>query len=115
MTRLPLQRTRFNRALERLAALLLGNMRGSWRYRSTVLLALLLGFYGGSNVTAYFLVSFPGGRPLAVVLMLVLVELLVRLRGRLAPSQPGLGWVVLDNLRIGAVYAVVLEAFKLGT
>jgi hypothetical protein len=39
----------------------------------------------------------------------------VRLRGRLAPSQPGLGWVVLDNLRIGAVYAVVLEAFKLGT
>ena len=115
MTRLPLQRTRFNRALERLAALLLGNMRGSWRHRSTVLLALLLGYYGGSNVTAYLMVSFPGGRPLAVVLMLVLVELLVRLRGRLATTQPGLGWLVLDNLRIGAVYAVVLEAFKLGT
>jgi len=26
-----------------------------------------------------------------------------------------LGWLVLDNLRIGLVYAVVLEAFKLGS
>lgn len=115
MTRPALQRTRFNGALERLGSLLLGSLGGNWRHRSTVLLALLLGFYAGSNLTAYVLLLIPGGRPMAVLLMVLLVELLVRLRGRLLRSQPPLGWVVLDNLRIGAVYAVVLEAFKLGT
>ena len=115
MTRLPLQRTRFNRAFEQLGALVLGNIRGNWRYRSSVVLALLLGFYAGSNVTAYVVVRLPGGRPMAVLLMVLLVELVVRLRGRLAAPQPGLGWVIVDNLRIGMVYAVVLEAFKLGT
>jgi hypothetical protein len=115
VTRLPLQRTRFNRALERLGGLLLGNLRGNWRYRSSVVLALLLGFYAGSNLTAYVLLLLPGGRPMVVLLMVLLVELVVRLRGRLVTSQPGLGWVIVDNLRIGMVYAVVLEAFKLGT
>jgi hypothetical protein len=49
---------------------------------------------------------------LAVVLAL---EVLVRLRGRLVTGEPPLVWRLLDNLRIGLVYAVVLEAFKLGT
>ncbi len=115
MTRLPLQRTRFNRALEQLGSLLLGNLRGNWRHRSTVLLSLLLGFYAGTNLTAYVLVLMPGGRPMAVLLMVLLVELIVRLRGRVVKTAPGLGWVVVDNLRMGVVYAVVLEAFKLGT
>jgi hypothetical protein len=30
-------------------------------------------------------------------------------------ERPGLGWIVADNLRLGLVYAVVLEAFKLGS
>ncbi len=115
MTRQPLQRTRFNRALEQLGSQVLGNLRGNWRFRSTVVLALLLGYYTGSNLTAFVLVRTPGGRPMVVLLMVLLVELIVRLRGRLVSSQPGLGWVVIDNLRIGVVYAVVLEAFKLGT
>ena len=115
MTRLPLQRTRFNRAFEQLGSLVLGNIRGNWRSRSSVLLALLLGFYAGSNLTAYVLLVLPGGRPMAVLLMVLLVELVVRLRGRLVTVQPGLGWTIVDNLRIGMVYAVVLEAFKIGT
>ena len=40
---------------------------------------------------------------------------IVRLRGRLVSQTPGLAWVITDNLRIGLVYAVVLEAFKLGS
>ena len=115
MTRPPLQQTRFNQALEQVGGLVLGSLRGNWRHRSTVLLALLLGFYAGSNVTAYVMIVTPGGRPMAVLLMVLLVELIVRMRGRLVSSAPGLGWVVADNLRIGVVYAVVLEAFKLGT
>ena len=115
MTRSNLQPTRFNRAIERLVAQLLGNLRGNWRLRSSVVLALLLGFYAGSNLTAFVLLRIPGGRPMAVLTMVLLVELVVRLRGRLVRATPGIGWVLVDNLRIGMVYAVVIEAFKLGT
>jgi hypothetical protein len=47
--------------------------------------------------------------------MVVVVELMIRLRSRLIRGRPPLGWVLCDNLRIGAVYSVVLEAFKVGT
>ncbi|MCP9927570.1 DUF565 domain-containing protein [Cyanobium sp. CH-040] len=111
----PLQRTRFQRLSEGLAELIAGQLRGSWRHRSAVLLALLLGFYAGGNVTSYVLPLFPGGRPAMVLAVVVLLELVVRLRGRMVRDQPGLGWRVVDNLRLGLVYAVVLEAYKLGT
>jgi hypothetical protein len=91
-----LQTTRFQRFSAALGGAVIGQLRGSWKHRSAVLLALLVGFYAGGNITAY-------------------VELLVRLRGRLVISEPPLLWRVLDNLRIGLVYAVVLEAYKLGT
>jgi hypothetical protein len=120
VTRLPIQstrfqRTRFQRFSERLAAVVLGNWQGNWRHRSAVLLALLAGFYLGSNLTAFLLIYFPGGRPSLVFVLVVLLELVVRLRGRLVSQSPGLAWVITDNLRLGLVYAVVLEAFKLGS
>ncbi len=94
---------------------MLGQLRGSWKYRSAVLLALLLGFYAGGNLTAYVMPLFPGGRPALVLAVVLVLELLVRLRGRMLSGEPPLVWRVLDNLRVGLVYAVVLEAFKLGT
>jgi hypothetical protein len=30
-------------------------------------------------------------------------------------AEPSLAWVLVDNLRMGATYAIVLEAFKVGT
>jgi dolichol kinase len=110
-----LQTTRFQRFSEAVGSAVIGQLRGSWKHRSAVLLALLVGFYLGGNLTAYVLPLFPGGRPLMVLALVVLLELVVRLRGRLVEEQPGLGWRVADNLRIGLVYAVVLEAYKLGT
>jgi hypothetical protein len=110
-----LQPTRFNRLSEAVAAAVLGNLRGSWRYRSVVLLSLLGGFYAGGNLTTYVMLVFPGGRPMAVLGLVLALELVVRLRGRLVRERPGLGWVMADNLRIGLVYSVVMEAFKLGT
>jgi hypothetical protein len=115
VSRLPIQSTRFQRLSERVTAVVLGNWRGNWRHRSAVLLALLVGFYAGSNLTAYFVIVFPGGRPALVLALVVLLELIVRLRGRLVSQIPGLAWVITDNLRLGLVYAVVLEAFKLGS
>ena len=111
---LPLQCTRFDGLQRRLGGLLLGGFRGSWRRRSLAVLALLLGFYAGENITALWLERV-GQRPVVVLLLVLLLELMVRLRTRLVGERPGLGWILTDNLRLGVVYAVVLEAFKLGS
>lgn len=115
MTRLPLQQTRYQRLQQALMEELFAGWRGSWRVRSLQLLALLGGYYLASNLTVVVLDHIPGGRPSVVLLMVLLVELLVRLRSRMVRGRPPLGWLMLDNLRLGAVYSVVLEAFKLGT
>ena len=114
MTRLPLQRTRFDRLQRRIGTAVFGSFQGSWRRRSLAVLALLLGFYCGQNVTALWLERI-GQRPVVVLVLVVLLELVVRLRSRFVGDRPGLGWVIADNLRLGLVYAVVLEAFKLGS
>ena len=115
MVRLVPQSTRFERFAKALAAALFGQLRGSWRRRSALVLALLLGFYAGNNVTAYLLWRMPGGRPAMVLATVLILELIVRMRGRWVRETPPLAWILLDNLRIGLVYAVVLDAFKLGT
>jgi hypothetical protein len=111
---LPLQRTRFDGVQRRAGDLLLGGFRGSWRRRSLAVLALLLGFSAGENITALWLEQV-GQRPVVVLLLVLLLELMVRVRTRVVGERPGLGWIVADNLRLGLVYAVVLEAFKLGS
>lgn len=110
-----LQTTRFQRFSAAVGNAVIAQLRGSWKHRSAVLLALLVGFYAGGNITAYVLLRFPGGRPALVLAVVLALELLVRLRGRMVSGEPPLLWRVLDNLRIGLVYAVVLEAYKLGT
>lgn len=115
MGRLPLQSTRYNQVQAAVAQTLGAGLGGSWRARSLQMLALLLGFYLGANLTTYIIVRLPGGRPGAVLLVVLLVELVIRLRSRLVRGRTPLAWVLCDNLRIGAVYSVVLEAFKVGT
>ncbi len=114
MTPPKLQSTRFELLLGQLVRSLVGNWRGNWRRRSLGLLALLVGLYAGSNLTAYYL-QMIGHRPVVVLIWLLVIEIVVCLRSRLVEEDPSLAWIVADNLRIGLVYAVVLEAFKLGS
>ncbi|MEB3183027.1 MAG: DUF565 domain-containing protein [Cyanobacteriota bacterium] len=113
---LPPQQTRYAALERRLASGLIEQLRRSWRGGSLALLALLLGYYAGQNLLTILVMRFPGGRPMVVLLMVLATELLVRVRSRMPtdPERP-LGWVMLDNLRIGVTFACVLEAFKLGT
>lgn len=110
------QQTRYAQFEQRLAGGLVTQLRRSWRGGSLALLALLVGYFVGQNLLSMLLLRLPGGRPLLVLCLVLATELVVRLRTRLldAPERP-LAWVMLDNLRIGATYAIVLEAFKLGT
>jgi hypothetical protein len=47
--------------------------------------------------------------------LLLFFEALIRLRQRYAGQQPGLVWIAIDNFRIGFLYLIVLEAFKIGS
>lgn len=114
MTPPPYQATRYEGLQRRLGDQLLGLFRGSWRRRSLAALALLAGFYAGQNITALWLERI-GLRPPVVLAMVLLLELMVRVRTRMVGARVPLAWLMLDNLRIGVVYALVLEAFKLGS
>jgi hypothetical protein len=112
----PPQRTRYAAFERRLGRSLLGQLRRSWRHASLALLSLLMGYFLSQNLISLLLVRVPGGRPAVVLTLVLSMELLVRSRTRVARSEEKpLLWVMLDNLRLGATYAVVLEAFKLGT
>ena len=113
---IPPQRTRYAAFERRLGRSLLGQLRRSWRHASLALLSLLMGYVLSQNLISLLLVRVPGGRPAVVLTLVISMELLVRLRTRVARSEEKpLLWVMLDNLRLGATYAAVLEAFKLGT
>ena len=56
-----------------------------------------------------------GQRPFVVLSMVIVVELLVRARTYVKREPWPIGWLAIDNIRIGAVFSVVFEAFKLGS
>ena len=115
MTPPPFQATRFDRLQRQLGEALFGSLRGSWRRRSLAALALLGGFYAGQNFAALWLEHI-GLRPVVVLVLVLLIELVIRLRSRLVgEGRVPLAWLMLDNLRIGLVFALVLEGFKLGS
>jgi len=110
-----LQVTRYARFQRRVGTHLSQALVGSWRRRSGGLLSLLFGFIVGSNVTMYWFQKSGQQRPFAVLMVVLVLEMQVRLRSRVRIDQWPLSWLALDNLRIGTVYAVVFEAFKLGS
>jgi len=109
------QRTRLELAQRRVGGVLLTQVRRNWRGGSLALLGLLVGYFLSQNLMAVLVLRVPGGRPVVVLALVLIVELIVRLRSQMVRREPSLAWVIADNLRLGALYAVVLEAFKLGT
>ena len=109
-----MHQTRFNSFQKSIGSYLTNSLLGPWRRRSISLLSLLFGFYIGSIVTVYFLQEI-GQRPIVVLFMFALMELLIRLRTNVNKNPWPLYWLAIDNFRIGTIYSVVLEAFKLGS
>lgn len=115
MSEAPLQRTRLEQLQQRWGKVIRAQVGRRWATASTAMLALLGGIFLGQNLSSLLLWKLTGGRPIVVMGMVITHELVVRLRTRAITDVPSLGWVVVDNLRIGVVFALVLEAFKLGS
>tara|TARA_B100000700_G_C14503743_1_gene605303 strand:- start:122 stop:460 length:339 start_codon:yes stop_codon:yes gene_type:complete len=108
------QFTRFERTTGKLNSIVFSSFIGPWKKRSLGLLSILIGFYIGSSLTVYFFQKTQN-RLLVVLLMVFIVEMLIRFRNRYRDKTIPMYLIVIDNLRLGSIYAIVLEAFKLGS
>jgi hypothetical protein len=109
----PLQQTRFQRSLVEAGERLVGWAVNPWRRASLQLIVLLISFSLGGVVASI------GGQigqidPVGALLCVLVLELAVRARGPLRRrGGDALPLQLLDMARIGLLYGLLLDGFKL--
>ena len=86
----------------------------SWRKRSILLLSLLCGFYFTNSFISFLLDKSVNTIFLAISILFIM-EIFIRSLFFSSKSKLSLFKLVINNLRIGSTYALILEAFKLGS
>ena len=108
-----MQKTNFSRITYQLNNLFFGFLSDTWRTKSIGLISVLTGYFLFANFATKFISE--GKNELVMVPIIILfIEIIIRIRPT-SSSRFFYLWSVVDKLRIGAIYAVVLEAFKLGS
>ena len=108
-----MQKTKFSRINDKFFNLLFGFLSSSWKSKSINLISILIGYFLFANFITKF-ISEGKNELVMVPLIILLFEIIIRFR---PPSKSNLFilWSVVDKIRIGSTYAVILEAFKLGS
>ena len=86
----------------------------SWKIRSISILSLLIGFFV-VNQMASLLITININKILIALFLILILEIPVRFIKYKVDIPLTLLSISMDNFRIGATYALVLEAFKLGS
>ncbi len=86
----------------------------SWSKRSLSILSVLIGFYFTNNLVTYLLDKSINTIFLSVTI-LVIMELTIRSLLFSNVSKLSIFILTINNFRIGSTYALILEAFKLGS
>ena len=108
-----MQKTKFSRINEQFNTLLFGFLSSSWKSKSINIISVLTGYFLFANFITKF-ISEGKNELIMVPIIILVIELIIRIR----PSQNSnffKVWSIIDKVRIGATYAVILEAFKLGS
>ena len=108
-----MQKTKFSRITYQLNNVLFGFLSDTWRSKSIGLISVLTGYFLFANFITKF-ISEGKNELIMVPIIIVFIEIIIRIK----PSSNSIYydlWSVVDKLRIGAIYAVILEAFKLGS
>ena len=108
-----MQKTNFLRITSQLNNLLFGFLSDTWRSKSIGLISVLTGYFLFANFLTKFITE--GKNELIMVpIIIVFIEIIIRIK---PPSNSRFYdlWSLVDKIRIGAIYAVILEAFKLGS
>ena len=108
-----MQKTRFTLFYNSLNLIFLGFLKSSWKDKALNLLSILFGYFLFANFITKF-ISEGKNELLMIPVIIILFEIIIRVKP-LRKSNIYLLWMLLDKIRIGAVYALILEAFKLGS
>ena len=108
-----MQKTRFTAFYNSLNVVFLSFIKSSWKDKAFNLLTILFGYFLFANFITKF-ISEGKNELLMVPVIIILFEIIIRMKP-LRKSNMYLLWMFLDKIRIGAVYALILEAFKLGS
>ena len=108
-----MQKTNFSRITYQLNNLFFGFLSDTWRSKSIGLISILTGYFLFANFLTKF-ISEGKNELIMVPIIIVFIEIIIRIKPS-STSKFHYIWTVVDKLRIGATYAVILEAFKLGS
>ncbi len=108
-----MQKTRFTVFYDSLNLVFLGFLKSSWKDKSLNLLSILFGYFLFANFITKF-ISEGKNELIMIPVIIILFEIIIRMKPT-RNSNIYLVWMFLDKIRIGAIYALILEAFKLGS
>ena len=108
-----MQKTNFSRINYQLNNLLFGFLSDTWKSKSINLISVLSGYFLFANFLTKF-ISEGKNELVMVPIFIAVIEIIIRIKPSSKSKFYDL-WTVFDKLRIGAIYAIILEAFKLGS
>ena len=108
-----MQKTNFSRITYQLNNLFFGFLSNTWKTKSIGLISVLIGYFLFANFLTKF-ISEGKNELIMVPIIIVVIEIIIRVKPATSSKFYYL-WTVVDKIRIGAIYAVILEAFKLGS
>ena len=108
-----MQKTKFSKINDQFNNLLFGFISSSWKSKSLNVISVLTGYFLFANFLTKF-ISEGKNELIMVPIIILFIELIIRIRPSQDSSLFSL-WSIFDKVRIGATYAVILEAFKLGS
>ena len=109
-----MQKTKFSKLINFIFRFINPLISDSWSKRSVLLLSLLFGYYFTNSILSYLLDKSVNTILLAI-LILILMELFIRSSLLSKYSKLSVIIISINNFRIGSTYALLLEAFKLGS
>ena len=108
-----MQKTKFSNINDKLNNLLFGFLSSSWKSKSINLISVLSGYLLFANFITKF-ISEGKNELIMVPIIILIIELIIRIKPS-SKSKLFYLWSIVDKIRVGATYALILEAFKLGS
>ncbi len=106
-----MQKTKFKEFIDSLIFIINPIISDTWSKRSLLLLSLLFGFYFTNSMISFLLDKSVNTILLAIIILLIM-ELAIR---SYLISKLTIPVMIINNIRIGSTYALILEAYKLGS
>ena len=108
-----MQKTNFSKITYQFNKLFFGFLSDTWRTKSIGLISVLTGYFLFANFITKF-ISEGKNELIMVPVIIIFIEVIIRTKPS-SSSRFYCLWSHVDKLRVGATYAVILEAYKLGS